>query len=665
VKTVLLVKLAFVPLIAFWIGAPYLFADARTAELAVAGTQFLVGIAMAASVLFGRPWTALFSAAQWTGMRRDPLFLRINALMSGLWAGMFVYLAVARFAAAPPAALWAPLAIAGLFSVVLPALLVRRALARRIAEAEPYRWSAPARAARGTDADAIVVGAGLGGLTAAALLADAGLRVTVLEQHVVAGGFAHNWLRKGRDGDARPVFRFDSGVHDISGVWDGAPVHGLLRRLGALERLDWLRMDHRHVHGGERFDVPRGWDAYVAALAARFPQDREGVLRAMADIRAIHAAMYSEAPARSGVPGAPRTAAGMLAFARRHPLAVQWMPRRFDEFLAERVRDPAARRAIAALAGYVTDAPQSATVAAMVPLFGYYLHGGYYPAGGSGVLADALVGAIEARGGRVRLKTAVERVLVEDGRARGVRLAGGETLRAPAVVLNADFLAATNRLVDPAHWPREFREHVAPMRPACSALGVYLGVRGGFEDARPIIHVQGEHGQAGIVIPSLVDPSAAPAGYGTVEIMRLLSHDEARGWIGEARPAVAEALRHGPAYLARKHAEGDALILAAEQALPGLSGRIVYRCDASPVTFMRYDWSSAGAIYGCIGAARPVTVKSPIPGLLFAGAVTHGAGVEAVMISGALAAEALVPGLLETRAALPAAARRAQALTTA
>jgi len=107
-RTVLLVKLALLPLAAFWFGAPWLFADARSAALAVATSQLLVGLAMGASVALGRPWTMLFSARQWSGMQRNALFLRINALLSGLWAGMFVYLASARWFDAPAIASWLP-----------------------------------------------------------------------------------------------------------------------------------------------------------------------------------------------------------------------------------------------------------------------------------------------------------------------------------------------------------------------------------------------------------------------------------------------------------------------------------------------------------------------------------------------------------------------------
>ena len=89
---------------------------------------------------------------------------------------------------------------------------------------------------------------------------------------------------------------------------------------------------------------------------------------------------------------------------------------------------------------------------------------------------------------------------------------------------------------------------------------------------------------------------------------------------------------------------GDVLIASAERTLPGLKGHIVYRQDGSPATFARYAWTASGSIYGpAAGQWRP-PLRSPVERLVLAGAgVFPGAGVEAVVISGTLAADALCP----------------------
>jgi len=136
-------------------------------------------------------------------------------------------------------------------------------------------------------------------------------------------------------------------------------------------------------------------------------------------------------------------------------------------------------------------------------------------------------------------------------------------------------------------------------------------------------------------------------------IITLLPHAQARRWFpGEGTDDWRE-WRRSRDYQERKTAFGDRLIAAAEKVLPDLSRHIVYRADASPVTYARYDRASAGPIYGMSRYGRLRGAKSPVPGLVVAGSATHGAGVEAAVISGACAADALVPGLLATAAARP------------
>ena len=89
---------------------------------------------------------------------------------------------------------------------------------------------------------------------------------------------------------------------------------------------------------------------------------------------------------------------------------------------------------------------------------------------------------------------------------------------------------------------------------------------------------------------------------------------------------------------------GDELIARAEKIIPGLSEHIVYRQDASPRTFERYAWTSDGSIYGPSWDSFRPHLKTPIPNLYLTGAgVWPGPGIEAVVISGLAAANAIYP----------------------
>ena len=695
-KTFLTVKLALAPLVLFWtllgFGAPgwaigaslalltafalwrwssrqtFLLELGALATLAMIGALYLrdplwtaqnalwmsfagLGLVSLVSLALRRPWTGDYARAAFPDSAGTPQFLLINAAMTGLWGVLFLAIAGARYAQAPGIVATTIVVFGALVSILGPKLALRATFRRLQAARETFHWPTPALAANpARDCDVAIVGAGIGGLTAAALLADAGHRVVVFDQHVEAGGYCHTYLRKARHQGRACLYRFDAGPHDFSGAWPGGPLDAIAQRLAIADRLDWRRVDHAYRTPQGVIEPARDWRAYARQLGETYPADAAGLMRVFEILHAVFEGMYAYADKRSGIPGAPPTLDDLLAFPKNHPVAMTWLDRPFDELVASHVAGADARAVLNALSGYLGDGSERLTCMQMAPIFGYYFKGGYNPIGGSGVFADALVEAIVARGGQVRLKTAVTEILVENGRAAGLRLASGEIAHAGAIVSNADLRRTFLELVKPEHIPHAFRARLERAAPSTSCFSVHLGLDF-IPDIKPSLHMRTPM-EVGIATMSRLDPSAAPPGHAIMSLITLVPNDQARAWFpdgSESAQGDFKTWRRSQAYAQRKTDIGDRMIAAVETILPDLSRHIVYRADASPVTYARYDWASGGAIYGVSSQGRLKGARSPIPGLVIAGGGNIGAGVEAVAISGAEAAEILSPGLLSAR----------------
>ncbi|RMF37326.1 MAG: NAD(P)/FAD-dependent oxidoreductase [Chloroflexi bacterium] len=616
------------------------------------GLVYLALALMAWGSLAARtPFTYQYARDDWPREYwQHPLFRRTNEIITLAWAVIFT-LGVALNAAALkwpaykitlamviPAILLVP---GVLLSLYLPRWFPRHALAREIERRDrPFGWRPPRFSQEPPTAsdefDVIVIGAGMGGLTAAALLAKRGLKTLVVEQAHYVGGFCAHFHRLYRR------YTFDIGVHDISGLGPRGPVRHLLRELGIEARLEFLRMPHEYILGDLRLRVPEDADAFVEELAARFPTERDALRAFFAEMRHVYREMYTD----DGRPDIPTDPEAMLRYPLTHPHLLRWRGRSYLGMLDAYFTDERLKGLLRMLTAYQTDRPETLTVMQMAPIFGYYFDGGFYPKGGSGRLPQAVAEAFQAYGGTLLLRKRVEQILVKEGTAYGVRLADGGTFRARAVLSNADPGVTFRELVGLEHLPQDYAALVQALQPTVSIFAVFLALDYDPPIAPITMYRAPDGTEVGFAVPSKVDPTLAPPGHHVMTLMTLVPQPEAATWN-----------RKAPDYKARKAAMADRLVRRAEGLLPGLRDHIVTRDAATPATVTRYTGHPAGAIYGSVHPGGRLPLQTPIRHLYLVGASTQSGGVEAVVISGRRVADMLIPE--GERATYPSKARRA------
>lgn len=511
--------------------------------------------------------------------------------------------------------------------------------------------------------DAVVVGSGMGGMTAAAYLAANGKRTLVLEQGDVLGGCTHVFRRKG--------FEFDVGVHYLGDC--GRPegnIPTILRGLGAEERIEFREIDPDGfdvlAFPSVTFRVPRGWDAYRERLLATFPGDAAGLRRYLRIMRKL-----ADAVDRGRTPASLSGVASMAARAGwAAPFAMVPLSRLFDVCGLS-----AGPRLV--LAGQTPAFAAPADRAPAVVQAGFlknYLEGGaYFPVGGGQVLAATMAEVVRANGGDFRLNARVHQVLVDDGAVSGVQLDSGEVITAPVVVSNADLKRTYAELLPPHAVSSMRRKRVSRSAMAWPLFNTYLGLDvdlsestgdaqiwkfgsdGDFGAMQKAIGWQAagrdrelwlrkvrDNASAMIHISTNKDPGTglAPEGHSSVEVMTFLPPDHDLWGVHQGGPAHGEKYRGNPDYTSTKEAVTEILIDLAAEVIPNLRDHILWKESGTPITQERYTRSTAGGSYGIemrllqTGPLRPKPTTK-IRGLYLAGAsLGWGPGVEGVMLSG-------------------------------
>ncbi len=512
------------------------------------------------------------------------------------------------------------------------------------------------------EVDVAVIGAGLGGLMAAARLARRGRRVAVLDAHYVAGGCATMFGRG--TGDAR--YAFDIGLHYVGSCGPGGRIPQLLAEAGV--EVDWRPMDpdgyDELVFPDLRFRVPADLGLYRDRLVETFPAEKRGIDRYVRLLREVQVLARPDAPK-----------GWRLAWeaATRARLAASHKDATLGAFLDTCTRDPRLRGVLVGQNGGYGVAPAKASLMLHAGYIGHYLGGAYYPRGGGQVIADRLAAVIEAAGGTIHLRHPVDAVTVEAGRATGVRWRGphGEAghLRAGLVVGNADLKRTLLELLPTDAVPAELRERARRWEMAaavfltCLAVRADLGALGmgatnywqfdGYDFDRAYADASGTGAPTvyGAYITSATrkdpgTPGHAPPGVETVELMALAS-GAPQAWGVDPADVESPRYRAGAAYRAVKERVEADLVARLERLFPGSTRDIVHRESATPVTHSRFTLASAGTGYGLAATPgqflgnRPGS-RGPVAGLYLAGAnLRAGHGIAGALASGAQAVKAI------------------------
>jgi all-trans-retinol 13,14-reductase len=316
--------------------------------------------------------------------------------------------------------------------------------------------------------DAIVIGSGMGGLTAAVLLgAQGGKRVLVLERHYVAGGFTHTFQRSG--------YEWDVGLHYIGQMQDeSSPVRRAFDHVTA-GKVRWQAMPElydRLIFAERRFDLYAGLERFRDGLKQSFPGEVRTIDMYIAAVLACNRASglyYAE----KAIPAPLATIVGRLM---RAPY-MRWARRTTREVIEGLTTNSELAGVLTAQWGDYGLPPAQSSFAIHATVAEFYFGGGSYPVGGSSVIAEAMIPQIEASGGCVVVGAEVASILLDGNKAVGVRMIDGRTFRTHTVVSDAGAANTFERMLPP-NLPAmdRLRSKLRRLTPSTAHLSLYVGL---------------------------------------------------------------------------------------------------------------------------------------------------------------------------------------------
>lgn len=495
----------------------------------------------------------------------------------------------------------------------------------------------------------LIIGGGVGGLACAIRLASKGIPVRLFEKGPRVGGKLNLITSPHPNRRSDNPFRFDTGPSLITLPFVFEQLfHAAGRSIGQYLRILPLDPIQRFIWpDGATLQLHHDPDRLRDSLQQFAPNDVDGFFRFLArgsDIwnRAGEMFLFNAPEQLMNRPGGkPWDGLKMLAV----PFQIG-MFQRYRVLVDRHVRHPRLRELLYQYATYSGASPFKAPATLGVIPFAEQHFGGHYIDGGMYRLAEALETLARELGVQIELNAPVEKIVIENGQARGV-IVNGSRLDASAVVCNADVVYAYRNLIDAPHRPHFDDRKLNRLEPGGSGMVLLLGVEGTYPqlahhtkfmpaDYRSDLRAMFETGTIPddpclyVCATTRTDPSQAPAGCENLFVLT-------------SAPPLTSKIDwsiEGPRYEARVLERLEA------RGLTNLRNRIVVKHRLTPADLQSRYNANAGSIYGISSNSlrtaflRPPNRDKHIRNLYFAGGATHpGGGLPLVTLSGKIASE--------------------------
>jgi prolycopene isomerase len=487
-----------------------------------------------------------------------------------------------------------------------------------------------------SDADVIIIGAGMAGLTCGCLLAQKGLRVLMIEKNQKVGGCCTSFEKDG--------FSFDLSVQSLGECQEGGRIWRILKQLSLLDQIHFISLEpaREYLFPDRKVSQSSKLEKHIEGLSSIFPGQRKGIEKVYAALKKI----FEEF---SSIPSSLNWF-DPSSFLSRYPSLSQYKDKTYGELLNEFISHPFLKTLLSIRSSYALLPPEEISAVGMAGIeMSYFNHGVSCVEGKVEQLPLKMGGALEKMGGQILTGHEVQQILIEEKRAMGVRLQDGREITGKVAVSNIDAHRTFSDLIGEDHLPSGFRSKLRGMRPTLSYFILYLGIEGRLEEL-PVSNNEvffedqlqkefqclyenriPENAPFYLLAPSKVNPSHAPKGRSTLCLSCKAPYHFSPDWDRKIKDELSQ-------HLIRK----------ASAFIPNLERRIVVKMETTPKTIERWTQNRWGAAYGWAQIPKQSGIyrlsrTTPIPNLYLTGHWTSpGGGIAGVVASGILTAEAVL-----------------------